>query len=271
MADPVTTPDGSPVNEGDLIIPDSGTDLCGAVLGMIQSIAVLRSDLDYRVDETDGKNLPTREFANQIGAMVFPPGTVMPFKITAVGTSADNALLKIEVEKLWKKADGSEALDQPWWVLCDGDDATGAPDLIDRFIIGAGTRGTGADTILRPVGEEGGSNELMFDVENLPNHSHKLVFGSTNNPLVGNSAMAFEHIPISPPVGTLTGWAESRDEGVGGDRTVEVANYTVKTGPVHDSEAPPEETAAQAGAGKPADNRPAFVALVYAMRTSRMS
>lgn len=58
----------SPVNSENLIIPASSTDVCAALLAMLQSIAVYRSDLDYRVDPDDG--MPTQEFLDDLALRI---------------------------------------------------------------------------------------------------------------------------------------------------------------------------------------------------------
>jgi hypothetical protein len=58
----------SPVNSESLIIPAASNDLCGAILALLQSIAVYRSDLDYRVKPEDG--MPAQEFLNDLALML---------------------------------------------------------------------------------------------------------------------------------------------------------------------------------------------------------
>jgi microcystin-dependent protein len=59
------------------------------------------------------------------------------------------------------------------WTLCDG--SNGAPDLRDRFVVGAGSSYTTGDT--------GGADEVQLTESELPSHSH-----GTNAELVNTGA-----------------------------------------------------------------------------------
>ena len=59
----------------------------------------------------------------------------------------------------------------PNWSICDG--SNGTPDLRDRFIIGAGTN--------YKKGSTGGKETHSLTIDELPNHSHSMVFSSSTN------------------------------------------------------------------------------------------
>lgn len=252
----------SPVNQDDLIFPSNTSDLCEVLRAYLQSVSVLRSDLDYRVDEANG-NLPTVSFAAEMGAMIMPPGTVCAFKI-AVGSS-DNAVLQAEVRKLWGAPSTDSAV--PWWYLCDG--ANDTPNLIDRYVMGAGTVGTGDDAIHRASKDPGGLAEFSITVNNLPNHDHMLgAVGVAGGPSNGPNDIAFKPMP-SLVAQAESGWPQirSEDESVA---TVSVHGWNCRTGPIFGSLPAPDPAVSMIGAGEPLTHRPPFVALVYAMRSGRM-
>jgi microcystin-dependent protein len=72
---------------------------------------------------------------------------------------ATNALVPSGVILMWN---GNTSNIPTGWVLCDGNN--GAPDLRDRFIVGAGST--------YAVGDKGGKKNLTLDVNQLPSHNH---------------------------------------------------------------------------------------------------
>lgn len=251
----------SPVNLGDLIIPSSGVDLCAAIRAITQAIAVLRTDLDYRVEETRGEhtNVPTFEFARAIGAMVIPPGSIMAFKVA--GSSADHAALQAALNDTlaagWGTID-TEAEEVPWFYLCNGEHGT--PNLVGRFIMCAGTV---SETETYAANSTGGAKDVTLGNEHTPDHDHKLgAYGSAitgggteNDLLLKDSANA----DVAEFSGKLL------HTSLDGENT-EVASVANKiTLGVH-SEIPRVGEDVQA----PVPTLPPYVALVYAMRSTRM-
>jgi microcystin-dependent protein len=57
------------------------------------------------------------------------------------------------------------------WALCDG--SNGTPDLRDKFIVGAGKNYSS--------GEEGGNENIVLTVEQLPSHTHPLTIQPHNH------------------------------------------------------------------------------------------
>lgn len=63
------------------------------------------------------------------------------------------------------------------WALCDGQD--GRYDLRDKFILAAGPN--------HPVGETGGSEEVALTLEQIPSHSHSILFSTQTS---GNNTLS---------------------------------------------------------------------------------
>lgn len=63
---------------------------------------------------------------------------------------------------------GSSAAIPSGWLLCDGTNST--PNLLDRFVVGAGST--------YAVGNTGGAATVALDVANLPSHSHTVNINS---------------------------------------------------------------------------------------------
>ena len=122
------------------------------------------------------------------------------------------------------------------FVLCDGNNNT--PDLRDRFVIGAGNNFSAGNT--------GGSNSITLSEANLPSHRHFLV----SNNLVGinnsNSNVSANN--------QIT-------KGTGPSNLFEGYNLGA-TG----SDAASGRSSA-VGSGTPIDNKPAYHALCYIMKT----
>jgi len=67
------------------------------------------------------------------------------------------------------------------WQLCDG--TNGTPDLRGRFILGAGQ---GLGLTGRTIGQIGGEENHLLNVNELPNHNHSGVVGRQNTCSNGN-------------------------------------------------------------------------------------
>ena len=103
------------------------------------------------------------------------------------------------------------------WALCDG--ANGTPNLIDKFIVGAG--GT------YNVGSTGGQNEVTLSESQIPSHNHS---GNTDN------AGSHKHTGSTYSGGShkhLMRFHQDRDDKGSGsaanDMTVAGSNYTKYT------------------------------------------
>lgn len=251
----------SPVNLGDLIIPSSGVDLCAAIRAITQAIAVLRADLDYRVEETRGEhtNVPTFEFARAIGAMVIPPGSIMAFKVS--GSSADHAALQAALNDTlaagWGTID-TEAEEVPWFYLCNGEHGT--PNLVGRFIMCAGTV---SETETYAANSTGGAKDVTLGNEHTPDHDHKLgAYGTAIHATETANDMLFKDIAAAT-VAEFSGALLHTNSDGGSSRTASTVNKV--TLGVH-SEIPRVGDDEQT----PVPTLPPYVALVYAMRSTRM-
>ena len=123
------------------------------------------------------------------------------------------------------------------WVLCDGNNST--PDLRDRFVIGAGS----AD---HTPGSTGGSNSITLSEANLPSHRHFVVSND-----LGGQNRTNSNVSANNQV----------RKGTGAGNLYESYNLA-STG----SDAASGRSSA-VGDGTAIDNKPAYHALCYIMKT----
>ena len=122
------------------------------------------------------------------------------------------------------------------FVLCDGNNST--PDLRDRFVIGAGNNFT--------AGSTGGSNSVTLSEANLPSHRHFVVSND-----LGGQNRTNSNVSANNQV----------RKGTGASNLFEGYNLA-STG----SDAASGRSSA-VGSGTPIDNKPAYHALCYIMKT----
>lgn len=140
------------------------------------------------------------------------------------------------------------------WKLCDGQNGT--PNLIDRFIVGAGGSYN--------VGATGGTNNVSIAQQNLPNytmsgtssnngsHSHSYVDGFYIEKGQNGNGFSSEYVGTGKQGSGDTDddnryiWTKSRTTGSGGSHT---HTFSVSTG----------------GGNQPLENRPPYFALCYIM------
>ena len=122
------------------------------------------------------------------------------------------------------------------FVLCDGNNGT--PDLRDRFVIGAGNSFNAGDT--------GGNNSLTLTEANLPSHRHFVVSND-----LGGQNRTNSNVSANNQV----------RKGTGAGNLYESYNLA-STG----SDAASGRSSA-VGSGTPIDNKPAYHALCYIMKT----
>jgi len=72
------------------------------------------------------------------------------------------------------------------WTLCDGTD--GAPDLQDRFVVGAGSQ--------YAVGDTGGSDEVTLTEAEMPSHNHT-IDATDSNDTGGSGSNHAKTVPTS--------------------------------------------------------------------------
>ena len=122
------------------------------------------------------------------------------------------------------------------FVLCDGNNST--PDLRDRFVIGAGNNFS--------AGSTGGNNSLTLTEANLPSHRHFVVSND-----LGGQNRTNSNVSANNQV----------RKGTGASNLFEGYNLA-STG----SDAASGRSSA-VGSGTPIDNKPAYHALCYIMKT----
>lgn len=88
--------------------------------------------------------------------------------LIAAADMSDFSSIPTGVIVMWSGA--SDAI-PTGWVLCDGNNNT--PNLVDRFIVGAGSTYT--------VGATGGSNTVTLTTAQMPSHTHTFTGASHNH------------------------------------------------------------------------------------------
>lgn len=140
------------------------------------------------------------------------------------------------------------------WVLCDGSNST--PDLRDKFIMGAG-----ASNEL----STGGTNSLTIASANLPSHTHS--FSATTS-----SAGAHTHSVTDPGHSHTINQGDSGGggdgwDGTGSNATTNSATTGISIDSAGDHTHTVSGTTGATGSGTAIDNRPAYMALAYIMKT----
>jgi len=123
------------------------------------------------------------------------------------------------------------------WVLCDGNNST--PDLRDRFVIGAGS----AD---HTPGSTGGSNSITLSEANLPSHRHFVVSND-----LGGQNRTNSNVSANNQV----------RKGTGAGNLYESYNLASTGGSASAGRS------SAVGSGTAIDNKPAYHALCYIMKT----
>ena len=144
------------------------------------------------------------------------------------------------------------------WVLCDGTNST--PNLIDRFIVGSGTDAGGT----HEVGDTGGANSLTLTEAQLPAHTHGAGTLATNE--------TGDHYHLDGTVmdsggedtyGSTTDASASRVDQSQAETKNEHAHTSTAGAHTHTISGSTGST----GSGSSIDNRPAYYALAFIMKT----
>ncbi|EPR41083.1 hypothetical protein dsx2_3252 [Desulfovibrio sp. X2] len=155
----------------------------------------------------------------------------------ATRNAADLSLLPAGVIVLWS---GAVSAVPTGWALCDG--TNGAPDLRNRFVVGAGSG--------YAVGATGGEATHTLTQAEMPVHTH-----------TGSSSSAGAHTHTISPVGVSTSSDGTWDLCTGGDATSAHQRTTQSAG-AHSH----TMSLNNAGSGGAHENRPPYYALCYIMK-----
>ena len=141
------------------------------------------------------------------------------------------------------------------WVLCDGNNNT--PNLVDRFIVGAGST--------YAVGATGGSNTVTLTTAQMPSHTHTATLSLSG--LTTSSAGAHTHsVNVTTPHGS-GGWESVQ----GGDNWADTSNISgaAKSAGAHTHtiSGSGSVTNSNTGSGSAHENRPPYYALCFIMKT----
>jgi microcystin-dependent protein len=144
------------------------------------------------------------------------------------------------------------------WVLCDGTNST--PNLVDRFVVGSGTDSGGT----HDVGDTGGANSLTLTEAQLPAHTHGAGTLATNT--------TGDHYHLDGTVmdsggedtyGSTTDLSASRVDQSQAETKSEHAHTSTAGAHSHTISGSTGST----GSGSSIDNRPAYYALAFIMKT----
>jgi|21_taG_2_1085346.scaffolds.fasta_scaffold00751_15 hypothetical protein len=227
------------------------------------------TDLNANWDSIDG----TLHNALTGASAITPNLTAGSWKVsgTAVTASAaeinllagQTSLVPSGVIVMWS---GQTSAIPTGWVLCDGSNST--PNLTDKFIMGAG-----ASNELTT----GGTNSLTIAEGNLPSHTH------SSGSLAAASAGAHTHSITDPGHDHYLSKYSAGDGGDNGGAATGNDSYTnsgnsqnlgttsdttgisIDSGGAHTHTV--SGTTGSTGSGTAIDNRPAYMALAYIMKT----
>ena len=155
----------APFCEKVFLPPGNPDDVCAVMRRTLQLHELMRAYLGYTVD-CDNGNLPTKEFALDLGAMIVPPGTVWQYFPKTNNYDA----LKAEVESVWGPPN---SVGLPWWQL--------VPEMEGRVPLGA-------DKDHQP-NSIGGKLKVKLDVTEMPEHVHEPIF-------LGNTEAQVDHVEM---------------------------------------------------------------------------
>lgn len=139
------------------------------------------------------------------------------------------------------------------WVLCDGNNNT--PNLVDRFIVGAGSTYS--------VGATGGSNTVTLTTAQMPSHTHTATLSLSG--LTTSSAGAHTHNVTAASVQSPSYY----DSVGGGHSYYGTGQYSTSSAGAHTHtiSGSGSVTNANTGSGSAHENRPPYYALCFIMKT----
>lgn len=133
------------------------------------------------------------------------------------------------------------------WALCDG--TNGTPNLVNRFIVGAGSS--------YAVGATGGSDSVTLTTAQMPSHNH-----TASTSVTIQSGGAHTHtVSVPAESSNLSVNNFSTDAAVRGTEKV-----TTSSAGSHKHTATASTTISSTGSGSAHENRPPYYALAYIMK-----
>ena len=179
-------------------------------------------------------------------------------EIDKLGTSVANALIPVGGIIMWSGSIAeAEALSN--WAICDGQN--GRPDLRDKFVLGVGSSVAGSTA---PVNDQGGTNSYTLALNQMPQHKHDVSdSGHTHSITDPGHAHTWQRQDSQINAGYRP-WPANNNDCV--STNVNTSNESTGITGTQNGNANISESLK--GGTTSIENRPAYFALCYLMRTS---
>ena len=179
-------------------------------------------------------------------------------EIDKLGTSVANALIPVGGIIMWSGTIAeAEALSN--WAICDGQN--GRPDLRDKFVQGVGSSGAGSTA---GVNDQGGANSYTLALNQMPQHKHDVSdSGHTHSITDPGHAHTWQRQDAQINAGYRP-WPANNNDCV--STNVNTSNESTGITGTQNGNANISESLK--GGTTSIENRPAYFALCYLMRTS---
>lgn len=188
--------------------------------------------------------------------------------VKAIGIDSPDDIVPPGVILMWS---GSIASIPSGWALCNG--SNGTPNLLSRFIVGAGSS--------YAVGDTGGANSVSLTVAQLPAHNHSASTGSAgSHSHSGSASSAGSHthtiqrrelghsgswvsIAYSNPAGASGAWVDVSNQVLRNSAAgAHTHSLSINSNGAHTHTVSVGNT----GSGQAHENRPPYYALAYIMK-----
>lgn len=242
MASPVTT-DTIPTITGSM-------EACDANKALLEAVNQLRFLVGWLFDD---EGLPKVQAVREFGSVLFIPGMVIDVVIAQSTPRDGQGGVREQIETMWLTDEEIAAYRddrnsvEPFWVLCDEERKSGAPDMSGRVRVNADFRALETNVLgVQGIAPAGGSKDHVLVADELPEHTHILKVPSAEGTQADPQGGRFLYTP--------------RDSGGIGGGGSDVSTWPQMT-----------LTPESVGAGEAHNNLQPYYVVVTAMRTTRTS